>query len=165
MHARHPQVQGVYYCIHCRRHLLSSAFAPSSLARYVHRCRRCQVTRSLQARNLSPAHKAAHCLYELERRRYGSHGKLISVQLVQRILDRFAHRSIISGESAGWALRLRRFWPHLPFSECNVAVVTARENNALARTKDWIARFPPAFVQQMRQQNEPIVTSPLAGAR
>ena len=91
---------------------------------------------------------AAHCLYELERRRNGHTGGLIPLTLVTRVLDKYRRRSAISGSSE--KLRLRRFWPDLPFSEWNSVVVTAGENKALGHAREWLEYFPAAFVAQMR---------------
>jgi hypothetical protein len=100
-------------------------------------------------REQTPEHTAAHRLYEMERCAYGRRGGAFALDLVTRVLDRFERQSIVSGKRT--QLRLRRFWPDLPFSEWNAAVVTARENNTLARSKDWLACFPAPFVEAMRR--------------
>ncbi len=138
------------FCTLCQRHLPAAAFAPSSLARKIRRCRRCHAVYTRAQRHLSPEHEAAHCLYEMERRRFGQRRGVFSVAMVTRVLDKFGRQSVLS--DARDNLRLRRFWPDLPFSEWNAVVLTARENNAVSRSRRWLERFPPAFVETMRAQ-------------
>ncbi len=141
-----------YHCNRCQRYYPSLRFAPSSLRRGVPYCRPCRSQMNHLFRHKSPDHETARCLYELERRRYGRRGGHFDVQVVSRLLDQLGRRSALSGKQE--ALRLRRFWPDLPFSVDNAVVLTARENNALARTHDWLARFPPSLVDAMVQRRQ-----------
>lgn len=136
---------------------------PSSLKRRVSRCRSCRSRSEVQRRTRTPAAVAAHCLYELERKRFGrvDHG-LFPLDVVERVLESYGWRSILSGHTE--RLRLRRFWPDLPFSEWNAVVVTADENKALGHTVNWIARFPASFVHRMRARRTEAMPSDIQGA-
>lgn len=107
----------------------------------------------MERRARSPIAHAAHCLYEQERRTFGRHGPLIGHDLVRRIIARFGGRSVLSGRVD--KLRLRRFWPELPFSEENAIVITASENRSLAHCATLpLKRFPRAFVERMLRLKE-----------
>ncbi len=145
-------------CVDCRRVCDSAAFLPSSLKHGIRKCRHCQSAAVTRSRKVSPERWAAHCLYEMERRQTprGRAGTF-SVELVTRVLDRFSRRSIISGDRRD--LRLRRFFPDMPFSEWNAAVVTAGENKALSRTGEWRDRFSPSFVANMENARAALMTT------
>lgn len=100
-------------------------------------------------RHRSPEREASYALYEYERRRFGRRGKgIISVDFAARQLKRFNYRSVLSGRMTD--LRLRRFWPDMELNEWNCVVVTKSENQALAHTKDWLAKFSPYMTSLMQ---------------
>lgn len=138
-----------YWCCRCQLYYDASRFVPSSLRRRVSRCRVCRSRAEVERRTQSPDAEAAHCLYELERKRFGRAGGsgLFPLSLVQRIFERFGRRSVLSDRTD--KLRLRRFWPDLPFSEWNAVVVTADENKSIGHCANWLTRFPAPFVRLM----------------
>lgn len=94
---------------------------------------------------------ALRALESLERHHYGRRGHhLVTFAFVAQQLEVWSHRSALSGRMEH--LRLRRFWPDRPLSECNCVVVTARENHRLSRhPHDWLALFPRQLITRMKK--------------
>lgn len=153
----------LYRCNACNAYYDASHFSPSSISRKIPRCRQCNRKNYSLWRSSCEERRISNRLYEMERRNHGNPLKRsISIDLVKKILKRFDKRSIISGETE--KLSLRRFWPDIPFSSWNCAVVTARENNSLSRItkgkeeqeeqKEWIEKYPKAFLTDMMRKRE-----------
>jgi hypothetical protein len=145
----------LYRCNTCDIYYEASHFSPSSISRKICRCRKCNRKNYSLWRSSCEERRISNRLYEMERRNHGNPLKrTISIDLVKKILKRFDRRSIISGETE--KLSLRRFWPDIPFSSWNCAVVTARENNSLSRIKGnkWREKFPKPFLTDMMRKRE-----------
>ena len=143
-----------YHCSQCHSSKPESAFLPSSIERHITHCRACQRQRYRRWRRSTPDHVAAESLYQSEyrhRRQQENTAKIpsIGIAVVRRILERYQRRSALSGQTE--QLRIRRFWPDLPFSEWNAIVVTARESRHLALCKDSIGEFSNDILRAMEQ--------------
>lgn len=142
----------LYWCRRCDSYYPPSSFAPSSIKKGVRRCSKCRSRSVAQLREQSPETLAAHCLYELERRRFHHRGGNFPIPLVKQVLERWGNRSVLSGRVDN--LRLRRFWHDIPFNEWNSVVLTAGENKVIGHKKDWMTWFPEEVVEKMREDRQ-----------
>lgn len=154
---RHDTATGLtmYWCARCKQYFGAASFMPSSIRRYMPRCRACRCKAETERKRRVPAAAAAHALTQMAATRHGLDPQPVSTALVQRILDRSQGRSALSGQVADASrLRIRPFWPDLPLSEWNAVVVTANENKSIGRSRQPLARFPEDVLVAMRRERQ-----------